>query len=555
MLRLYHWATIGLLALLLFPSLAVAQNEDSLGPGDGVIIIAPALDVRVQPDVDSGVAAEVLGGMVSRIVAVEDDGEIMWIYLADNAYGWVQAAVDGEPTLAAYSADLLEQMVAEATAAIEADPNNVEAYVARGSAYLGQRNYELAIADYSRAIELSPQDGRLYDYRGKAYLDNHNDEQAMNDFEQAITLGHNPANTHNRLGIAKENYYGNGAGMADFSVAIETAPGYGLLYNNLAISLGHLGLSNDAFVNYAQAIQRDPHLGIAYANRANHRGDLGDYTAAINDYNTAIEVDPYDADSYVQRGNFYDESYRDYQAALADYNRAIELDPYSARAYSNRAVAYIFLGNSEQAIDDLKRAIELDPTNEHTHFTLAAVYGELGQYDEARDAYTQAIEMGHRYDTSALLYRAQVYAALGDYDKALTDSNDYLATINQTGENQYFILVAHLVRGSVYVYRGEYDLASPEYSAAFAMETEFAANYYAWGGGYRVTPLRETLIFDVQAAIVGDSQNADLYLQLGNLYMEFGRWQEAITTYRQYLSLSPSPALERLVATLENLIG
>jgi tetratricopeptide (TPR) repeat protein len=61
----------------------------------------------------------------------------------------------------AYSAEFLEQMVAEATQPSKPTPNNVEAYAARGSAYLGQRNYDLAIADYSRAIEMSPQDGRL----------------------------------------------------------------------------------------------------------------------------------------------------------------------------------------------------------------------------------------------------------------------------------------------------------------------------------------------------------------------------------------------------------
>ena len=54
---------------------------------------------------------------------------------------------------------------------------------------------------------------------------------------------------------------------------------------------------------------------------------------------------------------------KEYQRAIEDYTRAVELDPKDAVAYSNRGLAYLWLGNTQQAKDAYRRSWELDRTD------------------------------------------------------------------------------------------------------------------------------------------------------------------------------------------------
>lgn len=48
-----------------------------------------------------------------------------------------------------------------------------------------------------------------------------------------------------------------------------------------------------------------------------------------------------------------------YQQAIEDSNKAIELDPRAANAYFNRALGYTFLGMDDQARADIEQAVSL----------------------------------------------------------------------------------------------------------------------------------------------------------------------------------------------------
>lgn len=50
-----------------------------------------------------------------------------------------------------------------------------------------------------------------------------------------------------------------------------------------------------------------------------------------------------------------------YSEALPYFNKSIELNPESAYMWDNRAQAYAFLGEKENALKDLAQAIKLDP--------------------------------------------------------------------------------------------------------------------------------------------------------------------------------------------------
>ena len=97
-------------------------------------------------------------------------------------------------------------------------------------------------------------------------------------------------------------------------------------------------------------------------------------------------------------------------------------------------------------------------------------------------------------------------------------------------------------------------LASQDYQDAFFIQNEFASAYAYYGSGYRITPLREQSIIGLQGQASVQPDNADLQLQLGHLYMEYGQWQAGLQQYRAYLEIAPDAALESFINSVEMLM-
>ncbi len=75
------------------------------------------------------------------------------------------------------------------TNAIALDPNFVQAYNNRGSAYINKGQYDRAIEDYSKAIALDPNYAEAYNNRGLTYALSGNMGRAISDFQKACDMG------------------------------------------------------------------------------------------------------------------------------------------------------------------------------------------------------------------------------------------------------------------------------------------------------------------------------------------------------------------------------
>ena len=69
------------------------------------------------------------------------------------------------------------------------EPHSADTYITRGTAYLKNNNYDLAIADFSKAIELEPETLLAYKNRGIAYyITRANFTEPVDDFSKIISL-------------------------------------------------------------------------------------------------------------------------------------------------------------------------------------------------------------------------------------------------------------------------------------------------------------------------------------------------------------------------------
>ena len=77
------------------------------------------------------------------------------------------------------------------TKAIQLQPDFVEAYYNRGTAYIRKGNFERAIENFNRAIDLNPDFvATVYCNRGEAWLHLKEWEKATSDLTTAKDMGH-----------------------------------------------------------------------------------------------------------------------------------------------------------------------------------------------------------------------------------------------------------------------------------------------------------------------------------------------------------------------------
>jgi len=110
-------------------------------------------------------------------------------------------------------------------------------------------------------------------------------------------------------------------------------------------------------------------------------------------------------------------------APVALYQRAIELDPNFAMAYARLGNQYLTVGQADLARQNFQKAFELrERASEREKFYIAGKYydgtGQLEQHIQALELYVRT----YPSDSVPRVNLSVAYQALGDFDKALTNS-------------------------------------------------------------------------------------------------------------------------------------
>jgi len=169
--------------------------------------------------------------------------------------------------------------IAQAQAALAADPHNVQLIIALGIAQSGARQYREAIATFTRGLAIAPTDAMLYRWRGHRYLSVREFVLAEADLTRGFQLDSTNYGVLFHLGIVRYAQ-GNFNGAAElFARAQPRAPDGGELAGStdwLWMSLARGGRATEAAAMLARrpdSIPAPP--GYAYAQRIKlYRGEL-----------------------------------------------------------------------------------------------------------------------------------------------------------------------------------------------------------------------------------------------------------------------------------------
>jgi Flp pilus assembly protein TadD len=178
--------------------------------------------------------------------------------------------------------------VNEFSQALATNPNDLDAYLGRGTSYSNLKENDKAIADFTEAIRLNPELGEAYLNRGLTYmfLDEH--DKGIADYTEAIRLNPNDRNAY----VLRGSFY---IGLEEYDQAIS---------------------------DFTEAIRLNPKQPGSYLVRGDIYGKLGEYDQAITDFNEAIRLNPEDADSYKHRGAIYYFQEEDDKASVDLYKAA-----------------------------------------------------------------------------------------------------------------------------------------------------------------------------------------------------------------------------------------
>lgn len=281
---------------------------------------------------------------------------------------------------------------------------------------------------------------------------------------------------------------------------IDKNPQTALAYNERGQAFYNANNMDAAFVDLNKALQINPQLRLAFINRGNIYMSRNEFEKALSDYNQAEKIEEGDYLLYSNRGNAYSNlgkdslALKDYnkslalnsefaenynnkaillaknqqlEAAIKNFSKAIEINPYYESAYKNRSRAYILTEDFENGLKDLDQIQKLNPMEEKEYFIYKGRFlKDAGALDLALNHFNSLIDKDSQF-LEAIYYRAEVYAALNDYQNAV---DDYLKVIEQMPKNS----AAQNNLGNMYYLMKEYNKACDAWKIATKLGSKAA---------------------------------------------------------------------------------
>jgi predicted Zn-dependent protease len=206
----------------------------------------------------------------------------------------------GPPIQQAADAD---RDIAEATKALETNPEDVAALQRRARAHSRKGQHGEAIADYTKASQLRPADANLHIGRGGAHYSLRQYELALVAYDEAIRLDANNAVARNSRGNTNRALKRYQEALTDFDDLIKIRPTFVFAFYNRGLTNVDMGRAEDATRDFTSALGIDKDYAGAYTQRGLLHEKAGAREQAIADFRAAIAAPAakYDSGPWAQR--------------------------------------------------------------------------------------------------------------------------------------------------------------------------------------------------------------------------------------------------------------
>jgi tetratricopeptide (TPR) repeat protein len=217
----------------------------------------------------------------------------------------------------------------------------------------------------------------------------------------------------------------------------------------------------------------------------------------------------------------------------ADLDEAIKLQPDDLEALRTRALFFISNKKFEQALKDLDSLIRIDDKNPRLYEVRGMVLFQLKQPDKAIESYNKAIQM-QPGEVGPYIQRSRIRAQQKDNKGALED----LDTAMRIAPGNTVILLA---RARLYQKMGDLKNAKADVEEALKNQPALPEKMDAWALEAAIAAGAgdvEEAIVDLEQLLKIMPKNADLLIQIGELYSQIKQPSKAIEKYNAALAYS-----------------
>ncbi len=286
----------------------------------------------------------------------------------------------------------------------------------------------------------------------------------------------------------------------------------------------------------------------------------GNIQKAIEACKGALSKDENNAELHIKLGDLYMEWHLDIHQikqyadeAITEYQRALESCVNSAEIYYKIAMAFYYKRELDKSINYFKLAIEHNPKLSNAHYMLAEIFMKKGDFIEAAESAERAIAIAP-FSSSRANYLIYCIQSLSNKTKwykkfsklimsILTLPFDKYAIKEVIKRLSYLQFLPVLIKTSILIFMNGFNQQLLDlYRETIEKAPGFAELYINLGRIYYELKRYEDAICEYKMAIWLDSLNIRAYYYLCCLYEEIRNFESAIDICKKMIELQPHSA-------------
>lgn len=238
----------------------------------------------------------------------------------------------------------------------------------------------------------------------------------------------------------------------------------------------------------------------------------GRYAESIVKYAEALSISPHFPQARFFKGSAHYKQ-KQYDLALSELDLALQQGTEPAKVYAIRMEVYADKEDYSAARDDAEKVLNLNPENSYYQAFLGKTYLGINDFQKAKELFLKALELGSR-NANIHYYLAEVYNQTGEYDKQGESADKALKSGSTFTGNSWYLLADSQKRNRKYL----------DAERSYKNAVNFFVNEIETKGK---TPKTESNLYQS-------------YVELADIYRNLNRFDEAIKTAKQGLSLRTS---------------
>ena len=411
-------------------------------------------------------------------------------------------------------------------AVLEMDEKNAFAHNLLGSAYLALGKGDLAMKEFDRAIELNPSLVDAHIKKGLFNLSSGNSKKAEEDFTTAVRIAPDLLNT--RIILAR--YY---IRNKNFTKAVRTLkeglkdnPDDAVLYNIIGMAYLGAGETDRGVEYFKKAIAYKQDFFRPYFNLARVYMAGGEKEKAIAEYRRVLGIDDKNVMAMIMLAGIMEADKKE-KEALAYYTRAKE---------QKKPVAYLYLAgyyqrkkDSEKAIQTLQEGLSLYPKDAGILDMQGRIYAANRDYKKALYVFGNLKAVSPEAGMERL---AGVYAAMGEYDRAIRELEGILA--KNAGRTDLRRRIADLC-----ILKKDYAEAERNAKEFISLEPGNDAGYQTLAMAYAADGRFRDAVAALKKAEKMNPDNIRTKVMMGRVYMSGGNFRKAMELFKNIQKTNP----------------